>query len=301
MNKENLLVKWLEGDLNDVELKEFLRLENYKSYKKLYQYAHHFKSPLVDKQKEYARFKSKTIDTISLQEDLNWWRPMLKIAAIFVLGLGIYLTFFNQELTKVKTSAAEQTNILLPYYSDVVINAASFIKYDEKGWDKKRKVFLQGEAFFKVARGVTFEVKTDLGIVTVLGTQFNVKQRGKLFEVQCFEGLVNVKINKSDLMLRAGETVRFFEKKIIMGITSLTHPSWVDGKSIFESILYSEVLAEFERQFDVTIVTENVDAEKLFTGSFTNNNMELALKSITQPFKLTYNIDNKNVKIFKFD
>lgn len=301
MNKENLLVKWLEGDLNDVELKEFLRLENYKSYKKLYQYAHHFKSPLVDKQKEYARFKSKTIDTISLQEDLNWWRPMLKIAAIFVLGLGIYLTFFNQELTKVKTSAAEQTNILLPYYSDVVINAASFIKYDEKGWDKKRKVFLQGEAFFKVARGVTFEVKTDLGIVTVLGTQFNVKQRGKLFEVQCFEGLVNVKINKSDLMLRAGETVRFFEKKIIMGITALTHPSWVDGKSIFESILYSEVLAEFERQFDVTIVTENVDAEKLFTGSFTNNNMELALKSITQPFKLTYNIDNKNVKIFKFD
>ena len=301
MNKENLLVKWLEGDLNDVELKEFLRLENYKSYKKLYQYAHHFKSPLVDKQKEYARFKSKTIDTISLQEDLNWWRPMLKIAAIFVLGLGIYLTFFNQELTKVKTSAAEQTNILLPYYSDVVINAASFIKYDEKGWDKKRKVFLQGEAFFKVAKGVTFEVKTDLGIVTVLGTQFNVKQRGKLFEVQCFEGLVNVKINKSDLMLRAGETVRFFEKKIIMGITSLTHPSWVDGKSIFESILYSEVLAEFERQFDVTIVTENVDAEKLFTGSFTNNNMELALKSITQPFKLTYNIDNKNVKIFKFD
>ncbi|MCH7784031.1 MAG: FecR family protein [Bacteroidetes bacterium] len=301
MNKENLLVKWLEGDLNDVELKEFLRLENYKSYKKLYLYAHHFKSPLVDKQKEYARFKSKTIDTISLQEDLNWWRPMLKIAAIFVLGLGIYLTFFNQELTKVKTSAAEQTNILLPYYSDVVINAASFIKYDEKGWDKKRKVFLQGEAFFKVAKGVTFEVKTDLGIVTVLGTQFNVKQRGKLFEVQCFEGLVNVKINKSDLMLRAGETVRFFEKKIIMGITSLTHPSWVDGKSIFESILYSEVLAEFERQFDVTIVTENVDAEKLFTGSFTNNNMELALKSITQPFKLTYNIDNKNVKIFKFD
>ena len=301
MNKENLLVKWLEGDLNDVELKEFLRLENYKSYKKLYLYAHHFKSPLVDKQKEYARFKSKTIDTISLQEDLNWWRPMLKIAAIFVLGLGIYLTFFNQELTKVKTSAAEQANILLPYYSDVVINAASFIKYDEKGWDKKRKVFLQGEAFFKVAKGVTFEVKTDLGIVTVLGTQFNVKQRGKLFEVQCFEGLVNVKINKSDLMLRAGETVRFFEKKIIMGKTALTHPSWVDGKSIFESILYSEVLAEFERQFDVTIVTENVDAEKLFTGSFTNNNMELALKSITQPFKLTYNIDNKNVKIFKFD
>jgi ferric-dicitrate binding protein FerR (iron transport regulator) len=47
------------------------------------------------------------------------------------------------------------------------------------------------EAYFQVKKGQTFSVNTTDGVVKVLGTHFNVKQRKNYFEVNCFEGLVS--------------------------------------------------------------------------------------------------------------
>ena len=69
------------------------------------------------------------------------------------------------------------------------------LKYASNKWDKKRRVRLEGEAFFKVAKGSTFTVDTKTGSVKVLGTQFNVKNRIGFFEVVCYEGLVGVTVS----------------------------------------------------------------------------------------------------------
>ena len=301
MNKEDLLIKWLDGELTAAELDMFKQQPEYASYERLYKNAIHFKSPKVNKEQQYSNFQLKLTKENTTPKFIKSYRFLLRIAAIFVIGLGLYFTLFNEDLVKVNTLVSQHTNVTLPDNSEVIINAASTVKYNEEDWDKKRKLTLEGEAFFKVAKGAKFEVKTELGIVTVLGTQFNVKQRDKLFEVQCFEGLVNVRIGSRNVKLNTGETIRFFKKKLIKGKTSITKPSWIDGKSSFESVPYHEVLAEFERQFGLIIIIENVDRDKLFTGSFVHNNKELALKSITQPFKLSYDINNKNVKIFKHE
>ncbi len=302
MNKEDVLIKWMDGELTAEELELFQQQPEYASYKKLYKNALYFKSPKINKEKQLAYFK------LRLEKENNFttkyitpYKFLLRIAAIFVISFGLYFTLMNEGLTKVNTLAAQHTNVTLPDNSEVTINAASLVKYNKEDWNKKRKLTLEGEAFFKVAKGAKFVVNTKMGIVTVLGTQFNIKQRNKLFEVQCFEGLVNVEIGKTNIKLQAGETIRFINNKLTEGKISLTKPSWIDGKSSFKSIPYYEVIAEFERQFGVIIVIENVDRDKLFTGSFVHDNKELALKSITQPFKLSYDIDNKNVKLFKHE
>ncbi|MBN4085167.1 FecR domain-containing protein [Flavobacteriaceae bacterium AH-315-B10] len=300
MNKEDLLIKWMDGELTDGELSLFQQQPEYASYEKLYKNATYFKSPKVNKEEQFDNFK------LRLKKENNFtakyitpYNFLLRIAAIFVIGFGLYFTLINEDLTKVNTLVSESTNIILPDYSQVTINAASLIKYNDDNWSEKRNLSLEGEAFFKVSKGSVFVVKTKLGNITVLGTQFNVKQRGKLLEVQCYEGLVNVEISKTNIKLKAGETIRFINNKLIEGKTSLTKPSWIDGKSSFKSIPFYEVLAEFERQFGVSIVLDNFDNKKLFTGSFVNDNKELALKSITQPFKLSYDLNSENIKIFE--
>jgi ferric-dicitrate binding protein FerR (iron transport regulator) len=42
------------------------------------------------------------------------------------------------------------------------------------------------EAYFQVKKGQTFSVNTTDGVVKVLGTHFNVKQRKNYFEVKLF-------------------------------------------------------------------------------------------------------------------
>ncbi|XCF04766.1 FecR domain-containing protein [Tamlana crocina] len=301
MNKEDLLIKWLDGELNDAELASFKQLPEYESYKKLYDNASYFKSPVISKEEQYANFKSileKETSTFNYKTSIKY---VLRIAAVLVIGFGLYFTVIKEDVVKVNTLVAQQITLDLPDSSEIIVNADSYIKYNEKDWDKKRALTLDGEAFFKVAKGRKFDVKTDLGTVSVLGTQFNVKQRGKLLEVQCFEGLVSVAFGTSNIKLPAGRTLRLANGNFSEGKTALLKPSWIDGKSTFTGVPYSEVIAEFERQFDVTIVLSNFDKDKIFTGSFTNDNKELALKSITQPFKLRYEVNGNQIRIFKYE
>ena len=70
-----------------------------------------------------------------------------------------------------------------------------------------------------------------------------------------------------------------------------TAPSWLVNESSFISIPYEQVVNEFERQYNVVITTNQVDLKQLFTGRFTHNDISLALKSISLPFNLTYELE----------
>ena len=56
---------------------------------------------------------------------------------------------------------------------------------------------------------------------------------------------------------------------------------------------FEYVIREFERQYNVSINPQNIDVKQLFTGSFSHNNLEVALKEITLPLDVTYNFKNK--------
>jgi ferric-dicitrate binding protein FerR (iron transport regulator) len=77
-------------------------------------------------------------------------------------------------------------------------------------------------------------------------------------------------------------------------------PKWIDNISSFKGVPLSEVLDEFERQYGIEVEVIKVDTERIFTGSFVNNNLEQALASITIPFNLTFKKDNSNkITLFK--
>ncbi len=293
MNREKLISKWLDNNLNDLELEAFKNLEDYNDLVKLNNSLQAFKADDYDTSKELETVLS-TIKS-KKQEPTHWLKPFMHVAALLAICFSLY--YYTTTIdTTITTTVAQKTTIELPDASSVSLNARSLLAFNKKDWKNEREVELQGEAFFKVAKGSSFNVITKLGTVTVYGTQFNVKQRDNYFEVICYEGLVGVTHNSHETKLKPGDSFLIIDGKIIAKEKeNRSTPSWLNNESTFKSLPYKTVIAEFERQYDVNITLINIDSTKLFTGSFTHNNLEVALKSISLPLHLTYSKTNNTI------
>lgn len=297
MNRETLILKWLNNDLNDQELEAFKSLEDYDDLVKLQENLQGFKAESYDTSEEYAALNEAIRSTKPQTSRNSWINPFLRVAAILAVCFGLY--YYTTTLdTTVTTAMAERTSIELPDNSSVELNAASVLAFNKSHWKKERDVELQGEAFFKVTKGSTFKVITSTGTVKVYGTQFNVKQRDNYFEVICYEGLVGVTFNSLETKLKPGDRFLIIDGKMIAKEKELrSKPSWINHESTFESIPYNQIIAEFERQYGVNVNLKNVDASQLFTGSFTHDDINLALKSITLPLNVTYSKSKDTITI----
>ncbi len=300
MKKEELIKKWLDNELSVDELKAFQRLEEYDSYVKLSEKAKQFKAPDFDSSEAYKRMEPIIEHKRTQKSLLIRLRPIAQIAAIFMIVFGAYTLLFSNDLTTFNTLASQKITITLPDASIVKLNSKSQLSFDKNTWKEQREVKLEGEAFFKVAKGSRFDVQTNSGIVRVMGTQFNVKNRNNYFEVKCFEGKVSVLYRDELTELPAGKTLRIINGITFNNQTNLEHPSWIENESSFKSVPLAEVIDEFERQYDVKIVID-IDTNALFSGSFVHDNQDLALKSITLPFGLNYTIENKIITFKKIE
>nr|WP_297782604.1 FecR family protein [uncultured Allomuricauda sp.] len=297
--QENYLAKWLSGELSEEELREFQNSEEYASYQKLKEASSRLAAPEFDVDLALQRLKDEHIDNAPKVITLNPFRKFLRVAAVIAVllaGSYFYVNTLNEEVT---TDFAERSEVVLPDNSEIFLNADSHISYSKKNWDNKRNVDLEGEAFFKVAKGKKFTVSTDQGTVSVLGTQFNVENRKGFFEVTCYEGLVSVTHNNNESKLPAGSSFLVINGKIIKtGSPDGTLPSWMNNESNFESIPLKYVFAELERQFNVKVSSKNIDINTLFTGSFNNTDLNMALKSISTPSQTQYKIEGDNVLFY---
>lgn len=294
MNKEELIKKWLDNSLSPKELEAFKKLEDYGVLTKLSNHLKSFKPDAFATDKELETVMGKIN---AKKSQTSWFKPLLRIAAILLLSFSVYYYVSGLD-TEINTLAASKTVVALPDYSSVNLNAGSSLVYNKKDWDRNREVHLDGEAFFKVAKGSKFDVVTSTGIVSVMGTQFNVKQRDAYFEVICYEGLVMVSYETQETYLRPGDSFLVLDGKTIATekIQDLG-PSWLNNTSDFRSVPLKMVLNELERQYNVKVEASSIDANKLFTGSFTHDNLEIALKSIILPFNLTYSISNNTITL----
>lgn len=293
MNREALISKWLDNNLNDQELQAFKNLEDYDDLVKLNNNLQAFKADEYDTSKELETVLS-TIKN-KKQQPTHWFKPLMRVAAILAICFGLY--YYTTTLdTTISTQFAQKTTIELPDTSSVSLNAKSFLAYNKKQWNKERDVELEGEAFFKVAKGSSFHVITKSGTVTVYGTQFNVKQRDHYFEVICYEGLVGVTYKSHETKLKPGDSFLIIDgKSIAKEKENRSTPSWLNNESTFKSMPYKAVIAEFERQYGVDVTLLGIDSNQLFTGNFAHNNMDVALKAITLPLHVTYSKENNTI------
>jgi transmembrane sensor len=287
MKKNYILSKWLNDDLTESELTDFEADSDFEKYEKIKKYSAELKVADYDEDKALKiiiSHKKTAPKVIPLYK--NW---MLKVASVVLIALSI--TFLLQQFSTQSQQAlyGKRTTFSLPDNSEVVLNSGSEIKYKKWNWSHNRKLDLQGEAYFKVAKGKKFVVQTNLGTVTVLGTQFNVKARKNRFDITCYEGRVKINYKNYETIITPGKSVTFENGKQINTNLKVSKPEWLENQVSFNHENLRNILDEIQRQYNVTIIVKNKFPNELFTGKLPTDNLTVALKIIATTYHLESN------------
>ncbi len=285
MEENHLLAKWLAGELTDEELATFQAEPDFVLYDKIKKYTSELETPVYDEQTVLSKIiaaPKKKVKTIPLTQ--HW---IFRVAAILVVGLGLFFTFKNLATATEYAENGIQNNFTLPDNSEVFLNSGSKIQYKKWNWGNNRALNLEGEAYFKVAKGKKFEVNTALGKVTVLGTQFNIKQRDNRFDVTCYEGKVKVNYKDHELVITKGMSVGFENgTAITIPESTVQSPAWLNHELIFHQAHLKSILSELERRFNVTLELKSGDKPQLFTGTIPVENIDTALQILSTSYHL---------------
>ena len=69
--------------------------------------------------------------------------------------------------------------------------------------------------------------------------------------------------------------------------------------STFNNTPLRFVLKELEKQYQIQVASSEIDLNTLFTGAFTNKNLNLALETICTPLSIQFEIDENTVVLTK--
>lgn len=300
-NYDPLIAKWLNNDLTTGEQNLWTQSKHHQLDTAIIDGLSKLSTPgQLTAEEAYLDFKQKLPSQTATQSKKPKVirLPILRYvsyAASFALIMGLSLFFLGS--TSVTTQVAQQQTVVLPDNSEVIVNASSELSYNKFLFGYTRKLQLDGEAFFEVEKGSTFEVATPNGTVQVLGTKFNVVSRDHFFETNCYEGKVNVSsATNDDIILTKGKGIQYTNK----GKTELTllnthpTPTWTQGVSEFKSAPLQHVINQLESQYPVNIDVSEVqdDLFLLYTGSFPHDNLDNALENVFLTMGINYSSDD---------
>lgn len=295
MKKDKLIQKWLNNELSPEEQKAFEEMKDIAFFKEIIAEGKRFEVVNKNKVSSFSdiekRLKEKEISKT------NWFRFASGIAAMLVVGLSIFYFFDRGSLKTFDTQFSQKEQIILPDNSIVTLNKMSKLEYNTNKWKNKKSLTLKGEAFFDVTKGKRFDVETLYGTVSVLGTEFNVQARDSVFNVICYEGLVQVVYNEQLIKLPAGSGFRLVKGKTEEYAVVVAKPHWLNNMSVFNQAKIAEVLNVLSKQYAISVDYSAIDTGILFTGAFEYNNLENSLIAIVNPLNLTYEISNNKVVI----
>lgn len=242
-------------------------------------------------------------------KQLFW--SFFRAAVIFLLAM-LCFQLMDKDENKGSKAVAYQTitvpfgqrvNLNLPDGSKVWLNAGTTIRYPVSFNERERLVFLDGEAFFDIAKndGIPFRVTAGNHEVEVLGTQFNIKVDigDRVFETALFEG--SVKVIESTQPSRPVHLTPNTLLSLVGGellVSPITDPDkydWKKGLLSFHKEEFGNVMAAFERAYGCQIIVRNNNVNKyLYTGKFIQSDgIDYALNLLRESIRFTYSRDKK--------
>jgi ferric-dicitrate binding protein FerR (iron transport regulator) len=302
MEREDFIKKWLEGKISSDDLDKKMRDggegREMRDLKDIISRSTELRVPQKrTKAEAWKQFTEKAGEQPTQKVvKMKPWLP-LGIAASLILLIVSYFFLFRPE--SVEAPMGKQMAHVLPDGSQVWLNADSKISFRQFERQGTRKIKLKGEAFFEVQKGGPFIVEGENGTIAVRGTSFNVNQRNSSLEVACFSGSVEVTTPKGQrTILKAGEFTESENGSLTQAkiFDEEKTASWRIGEFYFEGAPLENVINELERQFDIEI-RYNGKEGRIYTGYFTNRDLDEALQLVFQPMKLPFKKEGKTVVV----
>lgn len=235
----------------------------------------------------------------------------LKVAAVLLLlfiGIQQYGNYQEKQLAEsyqsVSVPSGNRTHLLLPDGTSVWLSGNTSLRYPLAFSKKGREIELDGEAYFEVAKGKTpFLVKTEKYDVEVLGTVFNIEAYSNKshFKTILYEGKVKLYDlrHTKEVFLLPGETAELIENELKVAPTKDKNSyRWKDGLICIEDKSFMEIMALFEKYYDVRIIVNNKSVRELgYHGKLRiSDGIDHALHVLQHDFSFAYKWDKaKNI------
>ncbi|MFD1186779.1 FecR family protein [Pontibacter rugosus] len=196
---------------------------------------------------------------------------------IMATSFFFYLKHDTTNYISLRTAKGNVTKISLSDGSQVWLNANSELRYPKKFYGEQREVYLEGEAFFEVARDTTkpFIIHAEHLKTQVLGTSFNIRayKGASQASVSVSSGKVAVTEGNDQVLLVANQEARYNSRS-----TELTKINFnAEGVNWWKA--QGEFQFREESLADVAIVLGNRFGKKISI-----NTPALASKHITASF-----------------
>lgn len=152
----------------------------------------------------------------------------------------------------------------------VWLNSETSIQYPVAFGAKERRVFVQGEAYFEVAKDANkpFTVQFMSSSVTVLGTSFNIRAypEEKRSQTTLAEGSVRIYSPGSSMLLKPGEQAEVSAlsgEMVKQEVEVKNFTSWKDGRFVFEQQSLEDIMRTLERWYDIRVIFKDEGAKRI--------------------------------------
>ncbi|MBX3238637.1 MAG: FecR domain-containing protein [Chitinophagaceae bacterium] len=171
------------------------------------------------------------------------------------------------------TPKGGQYRVVLADGSKVWLNAASSITFPSRFDGNTREVNITGEVYFDIEedKKKPFIVKTQGGMLEVLGTQFNVNAyEDEAYEATTLvEGSVRVTIGAKEIKLKPGQQSRVLEQSEKIGVVEVNVDDvtgWRNNLFIFNNADIPTIMRQLGRWYDLDISYRGVVPKKPYKG-----------------------------------
>lgn len=186
----------------------------------------------------------------------------------------------------------------------IKMNSASKLIFPNKFTGKERRVRLEGEALFDVAKDKShpFIVETEKGDIQVFGTLFNVNAYPDedVIQTTLVKGRIAFKGNNmpQQVELKPGEQAIYNTKSgesQVIKVKPEIYIGWAEGKWYIEGERLEDIMKQLARWYDVEIFYKNPEAKELvFTGDLEKyNDCDVALNIISMTTNITFEIKDR--------
>ncbi len=211
-------------------------------------------------------------------------RALALAAVILMVSMGSYLGI--KEMSKnpqtekhiafqtLKVQNSERYTLHLSDGTKVFLDAGSEIRYPTS-FDKKREVYLKGEAFFHVTHDSEhpFYVLAKQARIGVLGTKFNIRAWKEIpsVDVAVQQGCVSLthkEIDTDTVLITKDKYSSLTEKGKLskpVNVDIRNYISWMNNEMVFKDARLEVILSQLERWYDFhfTVHDESVLNKKL--------------------------------------
>lgn len=306
---------------------------------------------MFDKEMEQKKFMRKLNVHISskssskiaeLEPDTSWqgWRIAAIILAFVCMGSILMLLIkskpANVSYSTITTPLGQRSVVQLSDGSKVWLNAGSKLKYPDQFNSELREVYLEGEAFFNVAKNaqMPFIVHTSDINIRVLGTEFNVKSYPDegIIETTLVSGAVDIESpgkNETLFKLKPNQKAVYRKKNISEKETSFTakasdsfadlpkvtplkadfkiheanveaETAWTDGVLVIRREPFETLAVKLERKYDLDFVFIDSTLKDLrISGTIKDVSIEQVLDGLKLTAPITYKLKDKTVMIYE--